>query len=85
MRKAFLTTTLATALFAGLLVGCETGGDYDALQEEVVGLRTDYDALRTDYDALRGEHDTFRGEYDTFYGDYTTFREGLGEPVELGD
>ena len=78
MKKTFLTTTLATALFAGLLVGCETGGDYGALEEEVVGLRGDYDALR-------GEYDTLRGEYDTFYGEYTTFREGLGQPVELGD
>lgn len=73
MKKAFV----ATILFAGLLVGCDTGGDYDALETEVTGLRTDYDTLR-------GEYDTLRGEYDTFYNDYTTFREGLGQPIELG-
>ena len=71
-------TFLVIALFAGLLVGCETGGDYGALEEEVVSLRGDYNSLRTDYDTLRGEYDTFRGEYDTF-------REGLGEGVGVGD
>ena len=78
MKKAFLKTTLVTALFAALLVGCDTGGDYGALQEEVTGLRGDYDTLRGEFDTLRGEYDTFRGEYDTF-------RDGLGEGVGVGN